>query len=87
MMTMIQEDLEVVQRITILQEEDIKMTLRTMIIRTSEVDMAGAGSLPIEMFIQEVLELTTPDATAFRVILILVTKDHRRLIRRIRCPE
>ena len=85
-MMMIQEDPEVVQRITILQEEDIKMTPRTIMIRTREVDMVETELL-LEMFIQEVLELTTPDANAIRIILILVTKDHRRLIRRIRCPE
>ena len=86
-MMMIQEDPEVVQRITILQEEDIKLTPRTIMTRTREVDMVEAEMLLIEMFIQEALGLITRDATAIRIILILVTKDHRRLIRRIRCPE
>ena len=86
-MMMIQEDPEVVQRITILQEEDIKMTPRTIMIRTREVDMEEAELLLIEMLIQEALESITPDAIATRIVLILTTKDHRRLIRRIRFPE
>ena len=83
-MMMIQEDPEVVQRITILQEEDIETTPRTIMTRTREVDMVEAELLLIEMLIQEALELITPDATAIRIIPILVTKGHRRLIRRIR---
>ena len=86
-MTMILEDLEVVRRITILQEEDIKRTPRTMTIKTGEVDMGETELLHIEMLTQEALEPITPDAIATRIILILITKDHRRLIRRIRCPE
>ena len=86
-MTMIQEDLEVVRHIIILQEEDIKRTPRTMTIKIGEAAMGETELLHIEMLTQEALEPITPDAIATRIILILITKDHRRLIRRTRCPE
>ena len=87
MMTMIQEDLEVVRHITILHDEDIKRIPRTMTISTGEVDMEETELPYIEMLIQEALGSITPDAIATRIVLILCTKDHRRLIRRTRCPE
>ena len=87
MTTMIREGQEVVLHIIIPLVEPIKRTLRTITIKIGEMAMEEIELLHIEMSIQEVLEMTTPGAIAIRIILVLSTKDHRRLIRRTRCPE
>ena len=84
-MTMIhEEDPEVAHHIIILQGESTKTMPRTTLTMTREVGMAETELLLPERRVQEALELITPDVTAIRIILILVTKDHRRLIRRTR---
>ena len=87
MTTMIREGQEVVLHITIPLEEHIKRALQAITIKIGEMAMGETELLHIEMPIQEVLELTTLGAIAIRIILVLSTKDHRRLIRRTRCPE
>ena len=49
-----------------------------------EVDTVEGELLLTEKHIREALELIIPDVTAIRIILTLVTKDHRSLIRRTR---
>ena len=87
MMTMIREGQEVVLHIIILLVENIKRALQATTIKIGETTTEETELLRREMPIREVQELTTPDAIAIRVILILSTKDHRRLIRRTRCLE
>ena len=87
MTTMIREGQEVVLHIIIPLVELIKRALQTITIKIGETATGETELLHIEMPIQEVLELTTLGAIAIRIILVLSTKDHRRLIRRTRCPE
>ena len=87
MTTMIREGQEVVLHIIIPLVENIKRALQATTIKIGETTTEETELLRREMPIREVQELTTPDAIAIRVILILSTKDHRRLIRRIRCLE
>ena len=87
MMTMIREGQEVVLHIIIPLVENIKRALQATTIKIGETTTEETELLRREMPIREVQELTTPDAIAIRVILILSTKDHRRLIRRTRCLE
>ena len=87
MTTMIREGQEVVLHIIIPLVENIKRALQAITIKIGETTTEETELLRREMPIREVQELTTPGAIAIRIILILSTKDHRRLIRRIRCPE
>ena len=87
MTTMIREGQEVVLHIIIPLVENIKRALQAITIKIGETATGETELLHLKMPIQEVLELTTPGAIAIRIILILSTKDHRRLIRRIRCLE
>ena len=87
MMTMIREGQEVVLHIITPLVENIKRALQATTIKIGETTTEETELLRREMPIREVQELTTPDAIAIRVILILSTKDHRRLIRRTRCLE
>ena len=87
MTTMIREGQEVVLHIIIPLVENIKRALQATTIKIGETTTEETELLRREMPIREVQELTTPDAIAIRVILILSTKDHRRLIRRTRCLE
>ena len=84
---MIREGQEAVLHIIIPLVELIKRTLQTITIKIGEMATGEIELFHIEMPIQEVLELTTPGAIVIRIILVLSTKDHRRLIRRTRCPE
>ena len=87
MMTMIREGQEVVLHIIIPLVENIKRALQATTIKIGETTTEETELLRREMPIREVQELTTPDAIAIRIILILSTEDHRRLIRRTRCLE
>ena len=87
MMTTIRGGQEVVLHIIIPLVENIKRALQATTIKIGETTTEETELLRREMPIREVQELTTPDAIAIRVILILSTKDHRRLIRRTRCLE
>ena len=87
MTTMIREGQEVVLHIIIPLVEHIKRTLQAITVKIGETATGETELLHIEMLTQEALEPITPGAIAIRIILILITKDHRRLIRRIRCPE
>ena len=84
-MTMIhEEDPEVAQHIVTLRGESTEAMPQATLTMTREVGMAKIELLLTERRVQEALELITPDVTAIRIIFILVTKDHRRLIRRTR---
>ena len=87
MTTMIREGQEVVLHIIIPLVEHIKRAHQAITIKIGEMATGETELLHLEMPIREVLELTTPGAIAIRIILILSTKDHRRLIRRTRCLE
>ena len=86
MTTMIREGQEVVLHIIIPLMELIKRALQTTTIKIGETATGETELLHIGMPIQEVLEMTTPGVIAIRIILVLSAKDHRRLIRRTRCP-
>ena len=87
MTTMIREDQEVVLHIIVPLMELIRRALHTTMIKIGETATGETELLHIGVPIQGVLEMTTPGIIVIRIILVLSTKDHRRLIRRTRCPE
>ena len=78
--TMIREDREVVLHIIVPLMELIKKAPQTTTIKIGETATGETELLLTGTSIQEVLEMTTPGAIAIRIILVLSTKDHRKLI-------
>ena len=72
------------QHIVTLRGESTEAMPQATPTMTREVDTAKGELLPAEKHTREVLELIIPDVTAIKIILTLVTKDHRSLIRRTR---
>ena len=84
-MTMIpEEDPEVARHIVVRRGESTEVIPQATPITVREVDTVKGELLLTEKHIREALELIIPDVTAIRIILTLVTKDHRSLIRRTR---
>ena len=86
-MTMIpEEDPEVARHIVVRRGESTEVVPQATPTMIREVGTVK-GELELlltEKHIREALELIIPDVTAIKIILTLVTKDHRSLIRRTR---
>ena len=81
------EDQVVARHIVVHREENIGVTLQATLTTIREVDTAKGELLLTENYTRELLKLIMLDVTAIKIILALVTKDHRSLIRRTRWLE
>ena len=82
------EDLVVARHIVAHREENIGVTLQATPTTIKEVDTAKGELLLTEKHARELLMLIMLDVTATKkIILALVTKDHRSPIRRTRWLE